>query len=461
MRKILPVIVFLSFGVISLFAQLKNSLTSNAGLDESISVLNQNKVELKTISSENSIFALYAKRSIAFQQQNANNLSMMVLDSVVTKDSIDNYFRKEVHFRDGNERDTLVAQYIWNSSTLEWDLNQKNQLTHDSKGNITSSTTFTIFGGFAMGTSKFEASYNANNQQTVNTTYTWNFITSSWVASTKTESTYNASGKETLNMNYTWVSATSSWKSSGKSEYSYDGNGYLILNIDYKLNNNTNLLDNDSKYVFSNDAAGRDTLSTEYAWNFITSSWDLNGKTVTTYNGTNRMPATVVSYQWNINTSSWEGQFKALYSFDTNTNLTSFIFYDWDNDLSTWVGFSKSDFLYDTNKNLSVETSYRWYVDTWSKQSVSNYYYSPSKFTGLNAIIGDGIKVYPNPASDFLYINNLAKSESVSIVTIDGKFVYSRQLVENVIDVTKFKTGIYFLTINTDSGKYTYKFVKK
>ena len=173
------------------------------------------------------------------------------------------------------------------------------------------------------------------------------------------------------------------------------------------------------------------------------------------------MPVLVVSYQWNSNTFTWEGQFKALYSFDTNANLTSFIFYDWDNDLSTWVGFSKSDFLYDTNKNKSVETSYRWYVDTWSKQSVSNYYYSPSKFTGLNAIIVDGIKVYPNPVVDFLYINNLPKYASASIVAIDGKIIYSRQLLENVIDVTKFKTGIYFLMINTDSGKYTYKFVKK
>jgi len=461
MRKILPVIVFLSFGVVSLFAQFKNSLASTPGYIESVSVSNQNKVELKKIFSENSTFALYAKRAIALQQQNANNLSTMVLDSVVTKDATGNYVDKEIYFRDSNERDTLIAQYMWNSGTSEWDISTKNQLTHDSRGNITSSTIAAVYGGFSIGTSKYVASYDANNNQTEYITYTWNFITSSWVASTKTESTYT-NGKEMLDRDYTWVSATSSWKLNGKTDYSYDGNGYLILVINSTLNNSTNLLDNDEKFVFSNDAAGRDTLSTEYKWNSSTTSWDLKGKMVMTF-GTNEVPTSIVSYQWNSSTSLWEGVFKAVYSFDASANLTSFIIYMWDENSPTWVGYVKSDYLYNTNGNKTVDTSYTWSSNAWVKQSVSNYYYSPSKFTGLNVIGGDsGLTIYPNPVIDFLHINNLAKHATGSIVSIDGRIVFNnRQLVEDAIDVTKLKTGIYFLFINTGEGKYTYKFVKK
>lgn len=461
MRRILPVIVFLSFGVISLFAQFKNSLTSTPGFDKSVSVSSQNKVELKKISSENSIFALYAKRSIAFQQQNANNLSTMVLDSVVTKDATGNYVNKEIYFRDVNERDTLIAQYMWNSDTSEWDLSMKNQLTHDSRGNITSSTNIVVYGGFSIGTSKYTAIYDTNNHQTEYITYTWDFLTSSWVASTKTESTYT-NGKETLDMDYAWVSATSSWKLNGKTNYSYDGNGYLTLVINSTLNTSTNLLDNDEKFVFSNDAAGRDTLSTEYKWNSSTATWDLNGKTVMTFS-TNEVPTSIISYQWNSSTSLWEGVFKAVYSFDAGAKLTSFIIYMWDENSSAWVGYSKSDYLYNTNGNKTVETSYLWTGSAWAKQSVLNYYYSPSKFTGQNEIVGDsGMTIYPNPVIDILHINNLAKYATVSIVSIDGRIVVNnRQLVEDAIDVTKLKTGIYFLMINAADGKYTYKFVKR
>jgi hypothetical protein len=337
----------------------------------------------------------------------------------------------------------------------------KNQLSHDSRGNITSSANVVVYGGFSIGTSKYTAIYDANNHQTEYITYTWYFLTSSWVASTKTESTYT-NGKKMLDTDYAWVSATSSWKSNGKTDYSYDVNGHLILEIKSTLNNSTNLLENDEKFVFSNDAAGRDTLSTEYKWNSNTTSWDLNGKTVMTF-GTNEVPTSIISYEWNDTTSLWEGLFKAVYSFDAGAKLTSFIIYMWDGNSSTWVGYSKTDYLYNTNGNKTVETSYLWTGNAWIKQSVLNYYYSPSKFTGQNEIVGDsGVTIYPNPVIDFLHINNLAKYATVSIVSIDGRIIINnRQLVEDAIDVMKLKTGIYFLMINTSNGKYTYKFVKR
>ncbi|HET7733332.1 MAG TPA: T9SS type A sorting domain-containing protein, partial [Paludibacter sp.] len=227
------------------------------------------------------------------------------------------------------------------------------------------------------------------------------------------------------------------------------------------LNNSTNLLENDEKFVFSNDAAGRDTLSTEYKWNSSTAAWDLYGKTVITYSP-NDAPTSVTSYQWNSSKLLWEGVFKAVYSFDVGY-MTSFIIYMWDDNSSTWVGYSKSDYLYNTNGNKTVETTYLWTGSVWAKQSVSNYYYSPSKFTGQNEIVGGSdMTIYPNPVIDFLYINNLAKYAMVSIVSIDGRIIINnRQLVEDAIDVTKLKTGIYFLMINTSDGKYTYKFVKR
>jgi len=176
MKKILPVIILLCLDI-SIVAQPKNSSANTPWFVESITVSNQNKVELNRILSENSIFALYAKRTLASQNQKTTTLSAMLLDSIVTKNASETFTTKEVHSRDLNARDTLISEYTWNSTTSKWELNQKNQLTHDSRGNITSSTVYSILGGYILGTSKYEATYDNNNHETVHTDYTWDMAT--------------------------------------------------------------------------------------------------------------------------------------------------------------------------------------------------------------------------------------------------------------------------------------------
>jgi len=458
MKKILPVIILLCLGI-SIMAQPKNSLPNIPGVIESITVSNQNKVELNRILSGNSIFALYAKRTLASKNQKANTLSTALLDSIVTKNASGTYTTKEAHSRDLNARDTLISEYTWNSTTSNWELNQKNQLAHDSRGNIISSTIYSIFAGYILGTSKYEATYDSNNHETVHIAYTWDMATSTWLADTKKETTYNASGKETVSMDYSWQSGTSTWTLTGKTEYTYDANGYLVQEIESKLNTGTSLLENDQKSVFSNDGSGRDTLATSYTWNKGTMVWDLSGKITITYN-TNGEMASVISYQWKSDTSTWEGLFKATYSYN-GSNLSTLILYTWNKNSSAWVEFTKTENLYDTNGNITVETSYMWNVNVWDKQSVANYYYSAAINTGVTDINSESIHIYPNPVIDMLHINSFTKAATVSIVDIIGKTVYKKQLVGDVIDVSNLKSGIYFLSVNTGIGRYTFKFVKE
>jgi len=458
MKKILPVIILLCLDI-SIVAQPKNSSANTPWFVESITVSNQNKVELNRILSENSIFALYAKRTLASQNQKTTTLSAMLLDSIVTKNASETFTTKEVHSRDLNARDTLISEYTWNSTTSKWELNQKNQLTHDSRGNITSSTVYSILGGYILGTSKYEATYDSNNHETVHTDYTWDMATSAWVADTKKETTYNTSGKGTTSMDYTWQNGTNTWNLTGKTEYTYDTNGYLIQEIESKLNTGTSLLENDQKSVFSNDASGRDTLATSYAWNNGTMTWDLSGKIVIAFN-TNGEIASVISYQWKSGTSTWEGQFKALYSYN-GTNLSTLILYMWDKNLSAWVEFTKTENAYDSSGDITVETSYLWNVNVWDKQSVATYYYSPAINTDVTDINTDSIHIYPNPVIDLLHISSITKTASVSIVDIIGKTIYKKQLVGDVIDVSNLKSGIYFLLISTETGRHTFKLIKK
>lgn len=59
------------------------------------------------------------------------------------------------------------------------------------------------------------------------------------------------------------------------------------------------------------------------------------------------------------------------------------------------------------------------------------------------------ISVYPNPASEYLLINNINQTE-ISIYNTNGKQVYLGQSNSSTqkVDISKFRSGTYFLIIN-------------
>lgn len=76
----------------------------------------------------------------------------------------------------------------------------------------------------------------------------------------------------------------------------------------------------------------------------------------------------------------------------------------------------------------------------------------------------DNLKVYPNPASDVLYVENLPSDTNVRISDITGRMQMLKQAGElsSGVDLSGMQRGIYFLTVEKD-GKVvaTVKFVKK
>lgn len=71
-------------------------------------------------------------------------------------------------------------------------------------------------------------------------------------------------------------------------------------------------------------------------------------------------------------------------------------------------------------------------------------------------------KVYPNPATDVLYLENAEKLQSVSIFSVNGKMVYSSDISINVIDVKNFSPGFYTLRAKgIDGQNYQAKFIVK
>ena len=70
-------------------------------------------------------------------------------------------------------------------------------------------------------------------------------------------------------------------------------------------------------------------------------------------------------------------------------------------------------------------------------------------------------EIYPNPATDFLYVNKVSAKAKYAIHSADGKLVSKGNLLENKVMVSKLEKGVYVITIE-DNGKTSQsKFIKK
>ncbi len=74
------------------------------------------------------------------------------------------------------------------------------------------------------------------------------------------------------------------------------------------------------------------------------------------------------------------------------------------------------------------------------------------------------LSAYPNPANDVLNISLSNNASSVSIISLDGKVVYTESINTNniALNVADLTSGIYFYQVTTAEGeKITNKFVKQ
>lgn len=74
------------------------------------------------------------------------------------------------------------------------------------------------------------------------------------------------------------------------------------------------------------------------------------------------------------------------------------------------------------------------------------------------------VSIYPNPASQSLHFTFLLDIESISITSIDGKFLQSLNkgdITDNSIDVSFLPVGIYFLVFETQQSRTVKKFIKQ
>ena len=154
--------------------------------------------------------------------------------------------------------------------------------------------------------------------------------------------------------------------------------------------------------------------------------------------------------------------------------------YDASMETLTTISFDATLSLCDYQEHNDFEISYFAYINPLSPQYIYLYVdpttnegelileWAPGYFArygttqlSISENAAQQFKIYPNPASDVLYISSEGiRVENIKVYSISGIKVTEASVDANSIDVSGLSEGVYFLEIFSSEGKSVQKFIK-
>jgi len=89
--------------------------------------------------------------------------------------------------------------------------------------------------------------------------------------------------------------------------------------------------------------------------------------------------------------------------------------------------------------------------------------FEESVSTGISEKKSENIRIFPNPASNYLYISNIQDCQHIDIQTITGIRIWTLKLSGEesiMIQISDFKDGIYLISLYSQDKRYSKKLIK-
>ncbi|MGB5361931.1 MAG: T9SS type A sorting domain-containing protein, partial [Aureibaculum sp.] len=403
---------------------------------------------------------------------------------------------------DKKELDSLISSR-WDENLNEWVKDSKEEFTYDANENVNSFTTYNWDDNNLewIPEDKYEFTFDSNRNISVLITSNWSTYSSQWSYVNKIYFTYDDNN---LILESGFGFMITQWYATYKIEYAYDGNQNMISETYFQWWAQQRVWMNINKYELTYDMSGNLIEEFYFEWDFgsgewghATSKWDYE------YDGGNNLISEVFSawdgndwvnedkydytylagnmtteigWFWN---SGWVEDYKDVYTFDANGNLTLGIYYYWySND---WIPYEKEEFIYDLSYNSSdliipyiymiydypnMLIGYRRYEftdPTWKEVDKMILFFSDYN-NALNIddeILSSSVKLYPNPVDDVLTINSEIPLTKVEVYSILGKKVKEFKAGFNSMRIDNLSNGVYIVRILAEKGSATRKLIKK
>lgn len=298
--------------------------------------------------------------------------------------------------------------------------------------------------------------YNELGQQNSYTYHNLSYETNDWELSWKQEFYYDDRGNNIEIIESYWDLGMSTWTPGLNVLNEYDSNNNLIENPilywDYSTNNWTNAY----KYIYEYNSLNNNISMIIQVWNADIKDWDNYLQKKSSYNDNNKIDSYTVQ-MWDSFLSEWLSSQRAVYQYDNLGNNVSILGEEYDASNDTWNTRWVNYFDYN-EQNKQISNSSLYYdanVGHWifgSKTKAAKIATSQKSET-VNA---ETLKVFPNPASGWVNIENSNKISQIELFNSLGKKVLAKNNIDETsvhLDVAHLSTGVYFLIIKDSSGK--------
>ena len=90
---------------------------------------------------------------------------------------------------------------------------------------------------------------------------------------------------------------------------------------------------------------------------------------------------------------------------------------------------------------------------------ILNFYKTYQAYLGLDELVQSKIRIYPNPAKDFIIISSDEKLKSAAIYDNLGRLIKMEN--SDKLDISGLAKGSYLIKIKTKSGETIQKLIKE
>ncbi len=394
------------------------------------------------------------------------------LDSVVSENGA-----RSVYAYDSHGNTVLEETYSRESSSDPWIGEDKTENSYDVNGKLVEY----IASGWDEDTNgwallmKGEMIYGANQLLSVWIISQWDADGGKWEKQMKSEvDKYDSNGNMLKSTLYLWDASGEKWTAAGGGEATYDANGNVILEtgdfvgMKYK-----------SEYEY--DADGNLTVQIKYDWNATDSKWIKSSKTEYTYYDDGKDHEEIY-YEWKDDLGKFVEFDKTEYIFDADGNMVSEISTHWSDVSNVWNNSTKQEYVCDNAYSVSdlivpvdcefcanqihkVNTvKYYSWGGKWDHGGDAVLYYSEHDMTVAKLLNGESIRVFPNPATDFVTVTLQQNSNPVQFELFDikGHKVLNKEVVTNQkVSLKGLSNGLYFYNLISNQEKVSGKLIKQ
>ncbi|WMN11501.1 T9SS type A sorting domain-containing protein [Marivirga salinae] len=388
---------------------------------------------------------------------------------------------------DSNYNDTLILQSVWDKSSNEW-LDLTKEIKEYNETNHIKIREFHVIGRTG---NRIQYAYNVNNKL-IEKTESF-FKSGEWHYKQRNVYTYSSENLLVSDSVYRYnFLENREWLNIGITTFYYDDAGQLLHDSTYikpwlQGNNIGDWRPFSSTSHQYNESQNSEEI-TFLTWEILPGSFIPSSREFIQYHNEAGDISARINFEWNKNQNVWDSINAVQYSYSDEDELVEYRRQIWDTNPSTVVELLNFDYSVSNDEMLLPSSTLNSYPQSifhhkilsiesgrlklnsnqTEKFGVAKFYYSTHEREVVTKIegsqYGDPLRVYPNPASEFISVNFKAtfQDANVTLYNINGTKMLSEPIKNNEkIIINTLKKGMYFYCLEFGNQEYVGKLIVK